>query len=162
MLERLFKAKPYLEEARLFLETIWSAFPPESILGLTYDVLYKSKGELRKGERPVWTTRAELQEFLDEGLTGLQARNETPDEAGNIYFRPAARKRVIMDSINANRFRTGTLDELTLVNSIWCDIDCAARGIDYARAFGVLRDMQASIIWFTGCLLYTSPSPRDS
>jgi len=149
-LDRLFKDKPYLEEARLFLQTVWAAFPSESILGLTYDVLYTAKGDLRKGERPVWITREGLAEFFEEGLHSLQARNDAPDESGNIYFRPAARKRVIIDSVNANRYRTGTLDELTVVNSIWCDIDCAARGIDYDRAFGVLRDMQASIIWFTG------------
>jgi len=149
-LDRLFKDKPYLDEARLFLQAVWAAFPPESILGLTYDVLYNSKGDLRKGERPVWLTRAGLAEFFEEGLPSLQTRNESQDESGNIYFRPAARKRVIIDSVNANRYRTGTLDELTVVNSIWCDIDCVARGIDYDRAFGVLRDMQASIIWFTG------------
>lgn len=139
---------PLADQPLVFLNTVWQAVPADHLVGLGASTCYPDHGVWAETVTSHWQWRGNVG---TGDITWAEQMNRAPyalPGMGGIYWYGASRKHSVL-----NRFAArGSLDELLVVGSFWCDLDCAKHNYPLDRGLAALLSMPLppTIVVFSG------------
>lgn len=139
-----------VEQARLFLECVWQAMPADSLLGLSAETCYfhRPTSSWKSTVTPNWLWKEQIDSSFYDWAQEQNNHAWALPGLGGVYWQTASRKASVLQRYGAR----GSLDELMLVTSLYCDLDVAKHGYSLTDALAALLGMplKPTIVVFTG------------
>jgi hypothetical protein len=112
---------PIDEQARYFLDSVFSAMPDNFLVGISAEVQYYKEDYWHTTQKPLWVYTQEHKYRLNEALIINNNPDYMTNHSGSIYVNMASRKPVVLSRYAAR----GTFSELGQVTGFWADLDIA-------------------------------------